>query len=241
MSPSRQEKQKNKAWRWNILWSESLLFTNTGEPVSAASTINITVSKRVSQFDSNCESKNRLMWHRRWNWTHVLFSHAVQLSPYKAVCLSLLLFFLLFLPLFLLLPRLLHLPLGNLKSTLLKARSGNWNVKHRRWKPLMDDAVWVQDLDADSKGLITSEEEARCYCGCDDGVMIIQIRNNLRHQSPARRTLVSFLMFSFCPLPECKTFSPTRRCEFSWFVSQIKMWIFGFYYACWMCTSFRHF
>lgn len=38
------------------------------------------------------------------------------------------------------------LPLGNLKSTLLKARSGNLNVKHSRWKPLMDDPVWVQDL-----------------------------------------------------------------------------------------------
>lgn len=40
----------------------------------------------------------------------------------------------------------LLLPLGNLKSTLLKARSGNLNVKHSRWKPLMDDPVWVQDL-----------------------------------------------------------------------------------------------
>lgn len=47
--------------------------------------------------------------------------------------------------------------------------------------------------------LIASEGEALCYSESDGGVMIIQIRNNLRHQSPACRTLVPFLIFSCFP------------------------------------------
>lgn len=65
---------------------------------------------------------------------------------------------------------------------------------------LSECKTWCSAEDADFRRLIASEEEARCYGGSDGGVMIIQIRNNLRHQSAAQRTLVPFLTFSFFSL-----------------------------------------
>lgn len=83
---------------------------------------------------------------------------------------------------------------------------------------LSECRTWCSAEDADLRRLIAGEEEARCY----SGVMIIQIRNNLRHHSPARRTLAPFLMFSFffCR-SECKTPLLTRRCELWWCLVQI--------------------
>lgn len=92
-----------------------------------------------------------------------------------------------------------------IKSTLRQFKCKTQPVKAFDGRSCLSAGLGAQPRMQIWGGLSPVRERLLCDSESDGGVMIIQIRNNLRHQSPACRTLVPFLIFFLFPLPSgCK-------------------------------------